>query len=68
MAMVSERTITRRDTIARVISAELERQALDGAERVDIETLADAIESAIAEHSDVSEGRHPNELNSSNDD
>lgn len=65
MAMVSETTSTRRETIARVIAAELERQ---GAAQVDVDALADAVEAAITGDGDVSEGRHPDELNATNDD
>ena len=62
------RSVSRRDTIATVIAAELERQAHGGAARIDIDALADAIETAIAEHGDINEGRHPDELNATNDD
>ena len=68
MAMVSDSAISRRDTIVATIAGELERQARDGAQRVDIEALADAIERAIDGHAEVSEGRHPDELNATNDD
>ena len=69
MAMVSPSgAISRRETIATVISAELERQARDGAIRVDVDALADAIEAAIGGPADIAEGRHPDELNATNDD
>jgi hypothetical protein len=63
---------SRRETIAGVISAELERQAQQGAIRVDVDALAAAIETAIAAEEPVEalmgEGRHPEELNATNDD
>lgn len=58
----------RRQAIATAISAELERQALAGAARVDVEALAGAIEEALAPAPPANEGRHPDELNATNDD
>lgn len=58
----------RRETIASAIAAELERQARDGAPRVDIDALAEAIEDAIYPPVPADEGRHPDELNATNDD
>jgi hypothetical protein len=58
----------RRQAIATAISAELERQALAGAARVDVEALAGAIEEALDPGPPANEGRHPDELNATNDD
>ena len=69
----------RRGTIAEVISSELDRQAHDGAIRVDVPALAEAIDVAIAGDIDpagptsgdaapIDEGKHPDELNANNDD
>jgi hypothetical protein len=58
----------RRRAIATAISAELERQALAGAARVDVEALANAIDEALDPAPPVGEGRHPDELNATNDD
>jgi hypothetical protein len=68
MATVSQSTSGRRAAIGSAIATELERQAHEGAVRIDIEALADAIELAIAGHGDVGEGKHPDELNATNDD
>jgi hypothetical protein len=56
----------RRETIATVIAAELERQARDGAARVDVEALAAAIDIALDPPAD--EGTRPEDLNATNDD
>jgi hypothetical protein len=58
----------RRQAIATAISAELERQALDGAARVDVDALASAIEDALDPPPPANEGKHPDELNATNDD
>lgn len=58
----------RRDTITTAITAELDRQARDGAPRVDIDALAEAIEVALDTPGPADEGRHPDELNATNDD
>ena len=70
----------RRETIAEVISSELDRQAHDGAIRVDVPALAEAIDVAIAGELDTAggnsgahaippdEGKRPDELNANNDD
>lgn len=73
MAMDSESGgIERRSVIAGVIGAELERQAHDGAQRVDIDALAGAIDTALAADEPVAadddEGKRPDELNATNDD
>jgi hypothetical protein len=67
MAMDSESGL-RRQAIATAISAELERQALDGASRVDIEALAEAVDVALDPVPPVSEGKRPQDLNATNDD
>jgi hypothetical protein len=58
----------RRQAIATAISAELERQALAGKARVDVEALASAIDIALDPAPPASEGKHPDELNATNDD
>jgi len=72
MAMDNEIGAERRSIIAGVIGAELERQAHDGALRVDVDALADAIDTALAAEeplpADDNEGKRPEELNATNDD
>jgi hypothetical protein len=58
----------RRQAIATAISAELERQAMAGAGRVDVEALATAIDEALDPVAPASEGKRPDELNATNDD
>ncbi|MDB5623387.1 MAG: hypothetical protein JWR39_1950 [Devosia sp.] len=68
----------RRETIAEVIASELDRQAHDGAIRVDVPALAEAIDVAIAgdigpaaggsaNQAPLDEGKRPDELNADND-
>lgn len=66
MAMADE--FGRRQAIATAITAELERQARQGAPRVDVEALAAAIDEALDPSPPASEGKHPDELNATNDD
>ena len=73
MAMASEiEGPSRRETIAGVISAELERQAQQGAVRVDVDALAAAIETALLSEEPLNamagEGTRPEDLNATNDD
>jgi hypothetical protein len=58
----------RRDIITAAITAELDRQARGGVARVDIDALASAIEAALDPPPPANEGRHPDELNATNDD
>ena len=62
----------RRRTIAGIISAELERQAREGAMRIDVNALAGAIDEGINPdepfNSFMAEGRRPQDLNATNDD
>lgn len=62
----------RRERIEAVIAAELERQALTGATRIDVAAMADAIEAALAAEEPAApaldDGRRPEELNATNDD
>lgn len=58
----------RRQAIATAIAGELERQAQDGAVRIDIEALAEAIDIALDPPAPADEGRRPDELNATNDD
>jgi hypothetical protein len=67
MVMDSEISL-RRQAIATAIGAELERQAHDGASRVDIEALAEAVDLALDPVPPVSEGKRPQDLNATNDD
>ncbi|WP_240231678.1 hypothetical protein [Devosia lacusdianchii] len=68
MAMDSEEP-ARRQTIATAIAAELERQALDGAARIDVDALANAIDDALeAVDLPMAEGTRPEDLNATNDD
>jgi hypothetical protein len=67
--MVMDSVMTgRRQTIATAISAELERQAREGAARVDVDSLAAAIDEALTPDMPPSEGRRPEDLNATNDD
>lgn len=67
MVMADNSAAGRRDKIATAIAAELARQGLSGA-GVDTAALTEAIEAGLAEHDAVSEGKHPDELNATNDD
>lgn len=58
---------TQRTAVATAITAELQRQAEDGAQRIDVDALAEAVLQALDPMPPVSEGRRPEELNSSND-
>ncbi|UJW84693.1 hypothetical protein [Devosia sp. SL43] len=58
----------RRDTIAAAITAELARQAQSSPTDVDIDALADAIDTALEPPVPAHEGKHPDELNATNDD
>lgn len=65
MAMVDEGG-DRQETIATAIAAELERQAREGAVRIDVDALAAAIDGALDPPAD--EGTRPEDLNATNDD
>lgn len=56
-----------RTAISTAITIELQRQADAGAQRIDVEALADAVVQAIEPTGPAAEGRRPEELNSSND-
>ena len=58
---------TRRQAIVTAITAELDRQAKDGEPRVNVEALAIAVEIALDPIAPLSEGKHPAELNATND-
>jgi hypothetical protein len=70
MATLSQTDGDRRETIAEVITAELDRQAHEGAHRIDVPALAEAIESVIVPEADTppDEGKRPADLNATNDD
>jgi hypothetical protein len=57
--------------IVSALAAELQRQALGGAHRVDMDALAEAVEHAIEDDGPVAhtvaEGQRPSELNANND-
>lgn len=59
---------SRRDSIVAALAAELDRQAREGAARVDIEALAEAVELACEPHAGADEGKRPEDLNATNDD
>nr|WP_314262384.1 hypothetical protein [uncultured Devosia sp.] len=68
MAMANEDEGNRRQAIVTAITAELERQAKDGEARVNVDALAEAIDIALEPAPPIAEGRHPYELNATNDD
>ena len=59
---------SQRDAIATAITAELQRQADAGAQRIDVDALADAVVTTLSPPAPLAEGRRPEELNSTNDD
>ncbi|MCS6758711.1 MAG: hypothetical protein MO852_06530 [Candidatus Devosia euplotis] len=67
MAMGS-RAGARRQTIATAIAAELKRQADTGTSRIDVDAMAGAVDAALDPPAPIIEGRHPEELNATNDD
>ena len=64
MAMADEGG-ARRQSIATAIAAELDRQGAGG---IDVDALAEAIEDALDAPAPADEGKHPEELNATNDD
>ena len=56
-----------RAAIAAALTAELQRQAETGAQRVDVEALAEAVLRRLDPLPPLAEGQRPEELNSSND-
>lgn len=58
---------THRTAIAAAISAELQRQAEAGEQRVDVGALAEAVLRVFGPPASLAEGQRPEELNSSND-
>lgn len=58
----------RRGAVANAIRAELARQSHADVTRVDVDALALAVEEALGFASPNSEGKHPDELNATNDD
>ena len=56
-----------RQAIATAIAAELQRQG-ENAGRIDVDALTDAVERALEPSPPITEGKRPNELNSTNDD
>jgi len=78
MGTTSSGGAERHEHIVEVISSELDRQAHDGANRIDVPALAEAIEQVLeedgtaaptpAEDAPPAEGKHPDDLNATNDD
>lgn len=58
---------THHTAVATAITVELQRQAEAGAQRIDVDDLADAVLRVIDPEPPIAEGRRPEELNSSND-
>ncbi len=67
MAMAEDNSAIRRQAIATALTAEIERQAQDGASRIDVDALAEAVDKALDPAPPVSEGKRPDELNATND-
>lgn len=68
METANDTSAMRRQAIVTALTAELERQAQTGATRIDIQSLADAVDTALDPAPPVAEGRRPSELNATNDD
>lgn len=68
METANDTSAMRRQAIVTALTAELERQAQSGATRIDIQSLADAVDMALDPAPPVAEGRRPSELNATNDD
>jgi hypothetical protein len=68
METAKEAVAIRRQAIATALTAEIERQASTGATRMDIEALAEAVDTALEPVPPASEGRRPADLNATNDD
>lgn len=66
--MADDHAAIRRQAIATALTAELERQAQSGASRVDVDALAEAVETALDPVPPEGEGKRPSELNATNDD
>jgi hypothetical protein len=63
--MADAATTSRRQAIMVAVEAELRRQGVSG---VDVDALSEVIQAAVVAQPPVSEGRHPDELNATNDD
>ena len=61
---MADMTTSRREQIAAAIASELKRQNVT----LDVDALVDAVEAALQPEGPTEEGRHPNELNATNDD
>lgn len=57
-----------RQVIAAAITAELERQGHTGGSHIDVDAMAGAIDHALNPPASSAEGKHPDELNATNDD
>jgi hypothetical protein len=67
MEMADDKGAMRRQAIATALAAEIERQAQEGASRIDVDALAEAVDKALDPVPPVSEGKRPSELNATND-
>jgi hypothetical protein len=68
MEMANDTQFLRRQAIATALSIEIDRQAKTGAQRLDVEALAHAVEEALDPSPPNAEGKRPSELNATNDD
>lgn len=67
MEMAEDNSVMRRQAIATALAAEIERQAQEGASRIDVDALAEAVDKAIDPVPPISVGKRPSELNATND-
>lgn len=68
METANQEHVDRHYVIAEAIDTEIDRQAKAGANRIDVNALADAVEDAIAPPKLSLDGKAPSELNATNDD
>lgn len=68
METANPRYDDRHEMIASAIDTEIDRQAKSGANRIDVNALAEAVEDAIAPTKPRLDRKSPGELNATNDD
>ena len=68
MATDSDADAQRLVIITTALAAELDRQARTGLKTINVDALAVAVDEAICPPQRLSEGKHPDELNATNDD
>lgn len=68
METANPQHVDRHYAITVAIDTEIDRQAKAGANRIDVDALAVAVEDAIAPSTPRLDGKTPSELNSTNDD